>query len=353
MINIKETQQHILDIIFSSKEVAPRKNRLLETISDLSDKAITIILDYLGMKLRSFAKAIDLEHPDLDIILKDSALILESVVRLSQHLADNNYPYLDFPKLLPGTIIKQLSALEDPLKNQQNIRFLKSSTDRNELRKNKKIQPIQFGHATRKDDMVWNNQPSNFDTYIPWSDAYKLECEKTKVKAERYKKLSCDFLYQEMMKGIGEYESQFIDNHYGFYRITMTSAALILAKMHEYDCSETPVIDEYSINKKRVAGYEVFCPVVVPLFEARFIPPTIEKVVDHLEHFPAAAGKSIFDHYIVLMPSFGYVDVGEFGRVKPVNGANYWNMISSEYPIFVPILMGEANGKCYFICFYC
>ena len=351
IVDVGKIQQQSLDIIFSSQEGQPYKNDLLERIAGLPDGVVEIILGNFGKKLRAFSKVVDLEHPDLEKILGSSTRLLDSAIKLSQHLAENDYSCLsaEFPKLLPQQILKDLSSVDDPAKNQQCIRLLKSEEQRSKLRKNKKMQPIQFGHATKKGDIIWNNQTANFDVYIAQSKSYKNECEKIKKKAERYKKLACDFLYQEMLKGVDEYENQFLDNHYGFYRITMTSAALIIAKMHGYICEDLPEMSGFTIHKKKINGYQIFCPIVLPLHEAKKYPKRMVEVIDYLEHFPAANGKSIFDHYIILMPSFAEVQTGKYGALKPLESPLFWDMLGDE---FIPVLMGEKDGKCYFICFY-
>ena len=350
-LDILNTQQKLLKIIFNNSKKKPKLNGLFQTVSGLSDDIIDVILGDFGRKLRTFAQVVDLEHPDLGKLLGDSAPVLDSAIRLSQHLAESDYLPLkaEFPKLLPSQIVKDLGTLDDPLRTQQFVRLLKSAEKREEFRRNKKAQSIQFGHMTKKGDMVWNNQPSSFDIYIPNSNAYVAECDKARDKAERYKKLGCDSLYQEMVKGITEYEKQFVDNHYGFHRITMTSAALILAKMHNYVCSEISGLADYTIHKRRLEGYDIYCPVVLPLHEAKIQPKKMLEVVKRLENFPEAGRKPIFDHYIVLVPAMAQVAILR-GELKPKPTPDYWQMI--EKLEFIPLLMGEKDGKCYFICFY-
>ena len=73
-------------------------------------------------------------------------------------------------------------------------------------------------------------------------------------------------------------------------------------------------------------------------------------VIDHLESFPDAAGKPIFDHYLILTPSFARVNIDKRGNTSVKATPNYWDLIKNNE--CVPILLGECNGKCYFICYY-
>jgi hypothetical protein len=318
-------------------------NELLKTISTMPDNVIEIILGDFGKKIRNFSNVIDLDHPDLPKILGDSTPILESIVKLSKYFSENEYPYLkqEYHKLLPSKIIKQLGHLDDPKENLQFIRLVKSEKVRKVLRKNKVPQFIRFGVTTKKDDSIWNNQPSNFNVYKRNSVEYLEECNKIKKKAERYKQLGCESLYQEMIKGIVEYESQFVDNHYGFNRITMTNAALILAKISGYSCSEFN--NEFIIHKKIANELKIYSPLAFPLCESSVRFKRIFEFVDCLEHFPEASGKSIFDHYIVLIPSFSSAEF-EKGELKLGSTLDY-----CENNDCIPILIGEANNKCYFV----
>ena len=313
-LDILNIQQELLKSIFNNTEKQPELNGLFQTISEQSDEVIDVILGDFGRKLKTFAQAVDLEHPDLTKLLGNSAPVLDSAIQLSKLLVENDHLCdsqikAEFPKLLPTQLVKDLGSFDDPLRTQQFIRLLKSEGKKEEFRRNKKTQSIQFGHMTKKGDMVWNNQPSNFDIYIPNSNAYVAECEKARKKADRYKKLGCESLYQEMLKGITEYENQFMDNHYGFHRITMTSAALILAKMHNYSCSEISGLADYTIHKNKLDGFDIYVPLVLPLHEVKIQPKKMLEVINHLEHFPTAAGKAIFDHYIVLVPAMAMVTI--------------------------------------------
>ena len=87
IVDVGKIQQQSLDIIFSSQEGQPYKNDLLERIAGLPDGVVEIILGNFGKKLRAFSKVVDLEHPDLEKILGSSTRLLDSAIKLSQHLA--------------------------------------------------------------------------------------------------------------------------------------------------------------------------------------------------------------------------------------------------------------------------
>ena len=341
-------QKLLFNLIFDNNLKLPTTHTLLESIVGLSDGIIEIILGEVGFTLRKFAASVDLEHPDLFEILGPYTPILDSAIQLSNYLEEHSYPPLqrEFPRLLPSSIRDELEVLENP---QQLIRLLKSKEDRELLRRNKKPSSVQFGNTTKKGDTVFNNQPRNFDLFTRHSAAYLEECKKVEKKADRYKQLGCESLYQEMLKGIEEYQNQFCDSHYGFHKITMTSAALILAKLHEYVCSELTV-DNWEINKKTLEGIQIYCPIIMPVHDAQYQPESVMAVIDHLESFPDAAGKPIFDHYLILTPSFARVNIDKRGNTSVKATPNYWDLIKNNE--CVPILLGECNGKCYFICYY-
>ena len=110
------------------------------------------------------------------------------------------------------------------------------------------------------------------------------------------------------------------------------------------------LFSEHSICKNKLNKCEIYCPVVLPLHEVAEKPEKIVEVINRLESFPEAANKPIFDHYIVLVPAFAVVDLGRHGEIKSQDTPDYWQLIKKGE--CVPLLIGEKDGKCYFICYF-
>lgn len=146
------------------------------------------------------------------------------------------------------------------------------------------------------------------------------------------------------------------DMHYGFHRITMTNAAVILAKMHQFDfCGllekgQLFDTDNYRIFvPKDVHGGESefyqYSPRAYPLNELKELAPTrVLEIIERLEMFDEANGKAIFDHYVVIVPGY---------RIeKNTRSVQEMDTTLIQRQAVTPIVLGERDGKCYFICYW-
>ena len=81
------------------------------------------------------------------------------------------------------------------------------------------------------------------------------------------------------------------------------------------------------------------------------------EIISTLDNFPDANGKPIFDHYGIIVPSIQY-------KLNYINDEcnmiqNFSNSIDSSKALdkilikgkhIHPIIIGEKDGKCFFIC---
>jgi hypothetical protein len=138
---------------------------------------------------------------------------------------------------------------------------------------------------------------------------------------------------------------------------------------------ESDVQLEFSPYITNLAGSPIFTskapqnypyePRVYPLFELWDIAPeSVVKTIGLLEEFPDANNKPIFDHFGVIVPGIGlsyqqnkgyvFLDENGMAQIFPVREmalkALDKIMIKGKY--LYPIIIGEKDGKCYFICFF-
>ena len=86
----------------------------------------------------------------------------------------------------------------------------------------------------------------------------------------------------------------------------------------------------------------------------------VKKVVDHLENFPEIGGRSLFDHYRVIAPSFEYRSPYRIADIdgKSLSFMSYGEVRKALDIIFLKnhlsasILLGEKDGEFYFICYW-
>ncbi len=176
----------------------------------------------------------------------------------------------------------------------------------------------------RKGPEAWRSMPANFVMYTRYSTSHLQEVKKAEKKIVRYKELGCDQMCEQIEEAINCFKSLLEDAYFGFHRITMSNVAVILAKMHGFVHTNKPTDTRlYKDNKD-------YSAIAYPLHEVSEVPERAQKLIDHLEEFPEANHKAAFDHYVVVIPSYK----------------------DSEMESRIPVLLGERDGKCHFLCYW-
>ena len=207
------------------------------------------------------------------------------------------------------------------------IRLLKSNKDRQLIRKQKCMQVIDLKSICNKGSEIWNRQPLHFEKFTRFNIPYIKDIKEYEEMSKRYEELGCETITNKLTNEIKQLRIAFSERYYGFNRITIAKASLILAKMHGYRFKTAWDIHGNKSNSI-VSTYEKYLPQAYPLHELIHIASDdILKLIEHLDNFPGINGKTLFDDYIVLAPS------GIREKVQP-------------------ILLGTRDNKCYFICFY-
>jgi hypothetical protein len=87
------------------------------------------------------------------------------------------------------------------------------------------------------------------------------------------------------------------------------------------------------------------------------------ELVDHLDSFPDMNGKSLFDNLIVLVPSVKLHDYNGTYFIRDLKGnilgfdrqedaAAFLDKGLIESGLVHPVLLGERDSMCYFICYW-
>ena len=88
-------------------------------------------------------------------------------------------------------------------------------------------------------------------------------------------------------------------------------------------------------------------------------PVGVLKTIQLLEQFPEANNRPIFDHYGIIVPSIQYNHesfydlngmIVRHGSIDESGKALDRMLIKEKY--FYPIVVGEKDGKCFFICYW-
>jgi len=284
-----------------------------------------------------------------------------------------------------------LKKIDSPSINLLNMRFVPCGKKRNDLRQNKKVQNISLSTLLLKDRSEWQSVPSNFDFFHINGKNYDRHLSKANAKASAYDSLGCQFLGDEVRKSVKTFENLYGVTNHGFRRITMTLTAAILSKTHSYEyvplktasssasvkvfkskafleslnnivnlyCSQVTAnggVIDYSTLKPLPCPEPEFHPICCeysprsyPLHD--FFPLASKKIKDIiglLESHPATGGRSIFDSYRVITPSFILKFPGSHAQLSK----RLTDFVLTISKIINPIILGEKNGKCYFVSYW-
>lgn len=331
---IKELQTSIDVAIQPSKEVVSVDTSFFQMVSAAPlEDLVSVLGAKIGHAVFDICPVLNFSHPDLGEVVSlyfqdtvSQGIQVATFVRKNGLMAIGKH----LPKMLKGEVN---DAEESILSIRASARLLQQG-ERTAARAIKKSQSVDLGNAYKKGRSIWDNTPDNFKLYIRNSVFYREELTKWEKQAERLRQLNCASMYAEMENVISTFRSNFGETHYGFHRITMTNAALILAKMH--GCAwvkwGSGSILQISKTKLQVFGvasvkedFYFYSPVAYPAEQREAAKPFVEL----LDNYPESRGNPIFDYYIVLVPEF--------------------KDQSDNFQGVVAALLGERDGKCYFI----
>lgn len=383
---------------------------LLVHLLRCDDEVVDMSLGKVGRWLKSFAQEVDFGHPELSTIF-DGALSDDrdfpqeciELLSLAEYARDKH-----FSRIVPmlGQVVSRekldrgvAKRIDSPASSRLHVRLLKNAQEREEIRSLKKMQTIDLGSVYRKGEDVWRAQPDDFKKFLRFDTAYQDEIAKAEKKAKRYADLGCSALAEEILKSVEAFKEHMEQSYYGFNRITMTNAAVILAKSlgYVYNPHATiySLIDETSgkiVVPRKVFGkynfdpdfnpleYEPLVPALDgnPVYCQRYAPPliyeprvyplhqfwdiapeSVVKTIQTLETFPDACDKPIFDHFGIIVPGVNIPDakfLDEHGLVRLFTSREQavreLDRTLAKMGLFHPVVVGERDGRCYFVCYW-
>lgn len=415
MLDIATLQDTIISRMGFEEKVEPEEVcdiPLLTRILACDPKSIELALGKFGEKLKAFSHAVDLKHPHVktlfDDMFSDDTEFCQDITelielaefarekKLTRVLSNFGGKVVSREKLC-RTLLK---TIDSPFNNRCRIHLLRTREERDRVRAEKRMQAIDLTTVVKKGEEVWASQPDNFDSFIRWGIAYEEEINFAMKKVQRYIKLGCTGMARQIVESIEHFKSQVHEIYYGFNRITMTNAAVILAKslgyklttywlscenekklyritipcsvFADYSFEVDPQYVPYQTNTGEPVGYRRardtydYEPRVYPLYKLEHMASAqMRKIVDHLEAFPKVCGKSIFDSYAVIVPGVLYPRIEHNGKFSILNtkgerldfdtrdqAVQALDVIMMENKYVTPILLGEKDGKCFFISFF-
>jgi hypothetical protein len=364
-------------ICASSVSVKPEKEFVTSVLNASEDVVRLAWGETEYYRFMDFLNHIDVSHPDINLILTlDEKKILLDAIKIQSfccqekcHIGDGIF------RLIPSEIRAKLRKFVNPMENRYQVRMLLHPEDRKFARSFKSVRMVEMDSFLKKGESFWRNHPSSFKTCVRNSDMFSGDVDKAKQKAEHYMRLGCLSLCEEINKSIEIFQKQIGEDYLGFHRINLTSAAIILAKTHDFSLEVNLGKCAAIIEKGKIPGFDFggwgeTSPILIQKYqyEPRVYPwhqiediasERIKHVIGKLDSFPDCDGKPIFDHFMALVPSIKWpggnfpwfsVNGGKnkvFPNVEKARNELDFEMVRLGY--IVPILLGERDGRCYFI----
>jgi hypothetical protein len=395
-----------LEKIYESKPHDPPKKLtgLIKTILSCSNEDILASLGPFGIKLSVFASHISSESPHPDIFsIFDGELVSEVEGSFSRDVGDvlklvsqQGRQWISAAVLdnLKKFVTKHKSyeilsqAIDDPCKNLLHVRFLSLRNLIDDVRLNKRMQEVNTDLLYRRGFTFWMSEPSDFKSYTRGSCLYQSDIEEACIRHKHFSDLGLSLMATEIQGSVEKMRRESAESqHFGFNKISLTSASVILAKQCGYKYHAR---DPNSFDRDRILAdadsfkYRFFSDHKDSLFDdSHFV--TLEfsprvytyhelepyasdetkDVVEHLERFPEAYGYPLFDHYRVLVPGVNYPESSQSVpySIRLPNGTDFNHPILQKVQMrldaellqqkeIAGILLGEKDGDCYFISYF-
>ncbi len=249
----------------------------------------------------------------------------------------------------------------NPIKTLQNVRLVADPNTREEIRAQKRFQAI--GLRVEFQRSAWIDHAEDFVFYHRYSNRFDKELADAKARAEHFRNLNLPTMAREIEKSVTELTNQTKTGQYlGFNKITLTSAAITLAKLLGYQFEpnmDRP--DDSAIYDRTNGGRRLYCPIAYTLQEASdHISEEMLKLCEFLEKFPEMGDKPIFDHYRVLVPNFDFSFSTKLSSTYGPDGNPIFFVNQEKNSDFtmikdgqtVGIFLGEKDGQMYFISYW-
>jgi hypothetical protein len=354
-----ERQDSLDEVIYNNKLQSKESYSLVKLFKSFSSEETENIVSFfgdLGKRLKSFSTAVS----ENSIPCKNDLL----VEAIQTYCYCNKAKMNNFLDIFKEEIIKNLNKdteikrIDNPFINNQFIRFIENKNQREELRKNKIMHEIGLSTFAKKGN--WESYPVDFRFYERFNSDYFGEIERIKLLSEKYKNIGCNKLYEEISSTIESLEDLYNDNYLGFHRITLSMASIILARMHGYNVLKTDEEYHIVVDKKCLMIYQddyrpsyYYKPKAYPLYELKtIVSERTNNLINYLENNSNLFGQAAFDHLIVLMPSVHFGKKDSERQEDELMSDKFLDIMLVGNKSFVPILLGEKDGKTYFISYF-
>ena len=357
-------------------------------LSGISASVAELALGKIGKKLIDFINAVDIDHPDLsyaidgifmDAVCRQQTQELLELAEKCKHLTSIS---ANFPKL-----INKHGFSNRFLQTEHYApRLLKVLGDISAIRKKRNSQNVDL-KKLYKSGTLWNRCPDDFSVYNRHNMPYLNLIEESERNLDRLVDLGCTNTAEKVTAEVRELRINLSHRYYGFNRVKVVTAAAILAKMHGYklrtswDIHDNQTIKaiipnnllyDFQPNETELPSTFIKCSLNEDYeYEARLYPvhklyltasEEMIRVLDLLDNFPDMNGRVLFDNLLLLMPSVKLHDYNGTYFVKDKKGNILGFNTEQDAALCldkillangsIPVLLGERDGMCYFLCYW-
>ena len=307
--------------------------KIFNEIKNYNEEIIILALGEIGLDFYRFVCNLNLDH----FAINDLPLNKELSEKLCQILSLVDIAYKNNLNMALNDINKLYSkCIPIEFKNAEKrfVRLIKNNTRREDIRRTKKISRVGLSSFYEKAKIIWDNLPDDFSIFARHNNDYHKLINEAQIKANRYFDLGCEELAGNIMTSINHMKELSNDVYSGFNRISIRNASIILAKINNFILAKKEFSsfekNKYVISKKN----DIYSPKMYPLHLLEDIATDrIKKIINDLEN------PSFFDHYVVLVASTN--NSSEDMDIENIHKNNT-----------IPVLLGEKDGKCYFISYW-
>jgi hypothetical protein len=308
--------------------------KIFSEIVKFEDEVVKLALGEFGLSLLKFSKVININHFGVcEIPINDdlSEKLCQILYLVDYALKNNlNLSVDGISKFYAKCIDHNLINLD-----KKYIRLIKDEKIRKEIRKNKKISEVGLAGFYEKARLIWDNLPGDFSIFLKNDTSFEKIIDDAESKADRYESVGCYELSKNIRDSVAVVRGLIKDSYCGYRRISIKNASVILAKINRFELVVKNL--ENSFHKKKYLIFlnnEIYNPKIYPIHYLEDIKTDyIKSLFIDLESTP------LFDHYMVLVPSLNSRQINQ-------------DLIDIKEKNAIPILLGEKDGKCYFISYW-
>lgn len=350
----------------------------------LDRSGLLLLLGDLGERINGFVGSIDKEHPEAPRchggLLGDESefpRVLEDLLSSLSHAQQtNNSTAEEILRRQSRAYIEErfpeVCRIDLPERNRCHVRMVSDRSKIECIRGQKKTQLIMMESVCKKGQGHFDSHPDNFQRFMRFDQSLSAELERLECKAKRYEQIGCIAMASEMRNTLMPYHDHVKNTYYGFNRITMSVASIVLARNIGFRSGSTsPYHDcDIQIGRDYLGGHGLpadsqeyidYEPAIYPLCDMeQQMTANMKSVVETLDRFPEAGGKPIFDFFGVIVPSVklrycdgfvGFVDDNGSQRLfqNYMDCKSEFDKFMVKMGLFRPVLVAEKDHKCYFV----